>query len=73
MTSTEIEVLKERFRNMEKQNQIEHQEVKDLLKLLNDKFDALENKYVTRLEFKSVSAFLWALAVILWIVGFFKK
>lgn len=68
---TKQDVLDERFKNMELQNNKEHWEIKTLLTLLSDKIDNLEKKYVTRLEFKAVSWFLWILAVLLWIIGFF--
>jgi len=65
------DVLDERIKNMELQNNKEHWEIKELLNLLSSKIDDLEKKYVTRLEFKAVSWFLWVLAVLLWIIGFF--
>jgi hypothetical protein len=68
---TKQDVLEERFRNMEEQNNREHWEIKSLLTTLSTKIDNLEKKYVTRLEFKAVSWFLGILAILLWIIGFF--
>jgi hypothetical protein len=68
---TKADILEERFKNMEEQNNKEHWEIKTLLTSLSNKIDNLENKYVTRLEFKAVSIFLWALATLIWIIVFF--
>lgn len=73
MTKPSIDVLEERFKNMEQQNNKEHGEIKELLTSLSSKIDALESKYVTRLEFKAVSAIIGIVAVVLWIVWFFTK
>lgn len=73
MTKPSVDVLEERFKNMEQQNNKEHGEIKELLTSLSSKIDALESKYVTRLEFKAVSAILGIVAVVLWIVWFFTK
>jgi len=73
MTKPSVDVLEERFKNMEQQNNKEHWEIKELLTSLSSKIDALESKYVTRLEFKAVSAIIGIVAVVLWIVWFFTK
>jgi len=73
MTKPSVDVLEERFKNMEQQNNKEHGEIKELLTSLSSKIDALESKYVTRLEFKAVSAIIGIVAVVLWIVWFFTK
>ena len=52
---TKQDVLDERIKNMELQNNKEHSEIKEMLSLLNGKFDKLDNRYPTRREFKSVS------------------
>ena len=71
MITPSNEILDERFKTMEKQNKVEHWEIKDLLTTLSSKIDDLEKKYVTRLEFKAVSISIWLLATLLWIVWFF--
>lgn len=68
---TKQDVLDERIKNMELQNNKEHWEIKELLTGLSSKIDDLEKKYVTRLEFKAVSWFIGILAVLLGIVWFF--
>lgn len=73
MTKPSVDVLEERFKNMEQQNNKEHGEIKELLTSLSSKIDTLESKYVTRLEFKAVSAIIGIVAVVLWIVWFFTK
>lgn len=73
MTKPSVDVLEERFKNIEQQNNKEHGEIKELLTSLSSKIDALESKYVTRLEFKAVSAIIGIVAVVLWIVWFFTK
>lgn len=73
MVKPSVDVLEERFKNMEQQNNKEHGEIKELLTSLSSKIDALESKYVTRLEFKAVSAIIGIVAVVLWIVWFFTK
>ena len=52
MNTPSNEILDERFKTMEKQNKVEHWEIKDLLTTLSSKIDDLEKKYVTRLELK---------------------
>ncbi len=71
MVTPSNEILDERFKTMEKQNKVEHWEIKALLTTLSSKIDDLEKKYVTRLEFKAVSISIWLLATLLWIIWFF--
>ena len=65
------EVLADRYDTMKEQNNKEHWELKNLLVDMSKKIDSLWKVYVTRLEFKAVSAVLWVLAVSLGIIGFF--
>lgn len=68
---TKEDILEERIKNMENQNNKEHSEIKELLKTMSDKLDNLEGKYVTRLEFKAVSLALGFLATLIGIIVFF--
>lgn len=42
-------------------------------KAIADKIDNLENKFVLRIEFRVAMTILWAISVILWVIGYFKE
>lgn len=65
------ETLDFKISSMEKQNKDEHKEIKEILTELNWKFDRLSKIFVTRLEFKAVSAAISIVAVALWMIWFF--
>lgn len=70
---TKQDVLDEKFRNMEVQNNKEHWEIKEVLDKISDKIDRMPENFVTRLEFKAVAAALWTLSVIVWLIAFFSS
>ena len=63
--------MNEKIDGVKEQNAKDHLEVKWLILELSTKFDCLPKKFVTRLEFKAVSAFIWLAAVSVGIIGFF--
>lgn len=71
MVTPSNEVLDNKITNMVELNNKEHGEIKDILTSLSKKIDELENKYVTRLEFKAIVWFVWILSVLIGIVWFF--
>ena len=70
MTPTNA-VLDEKIKNMQEQNNKEHSEIKEMLSLLNGKFDKLDSRYPTRREFKSVSFAIWLLATLIGVAWYF--
>jgi len=58
MTAPSNETLDYKFQSMEKQNASEHKEIKTILVDIQKEVRGMDKKFVTRLEFKAVSAII---------------